>query len=144
MTNMGGEQIGLWDDQDAFYYDVLSMPNGVALPMRLRSMVGLIPLFAVEVLEGDHLERWPGFQARLEWLLDHRPELAALVSRWDGSPAEQKRRLLSLARAYRMKKILARMLDPKRVPLGLRRARAVSRVPRASATFSSGVAGATR
>ena len=111
MTNMGGGRIGLWDDQDAFYYDVLSMPNGIALPMRLRSMVGLIPLFAVEVLEGDHLDRWPGFRARLEWLLNHRPELAALVSRWE-QPGQQKRRLLSLARAYRMKKILTRMLDP--------------------------------
>jgi hypothetical protein len=111
MTNRGGERIGLWDDQDAFYYDVLCMPNGTTVPMRLRSMVGLIPLFAVEVLEGDHLARWPGFQERLEWLLGHRPQLAALVSRW-AEPGEKNRRLLSLARAYRMKKILARMLDP--------------------------------
>jgi hypothetical protein len=111
MTNRGGKQVGLWDDQDAFYYDVLCMPNGTTMPMRLRSMVGLIPLFAVEVLEGDNLERWPGFQARLEWLLDNRPQLAALVSRW-AEPGEKNRRLLSLARAYRMKKILARMLAP--------------------------------
>ncbi len=111
MTNIGGTGIELWDEEDAFYYDVLCMPNGATAPMRLRSMVGLIPLFAVEVLEGDHLERWPGFRARLEWLLNHRPELAALVSDWE-RPGHRDRRLLSLARAFRMKKILARMLDP--------------------------------
>jgi len=111
MTNIGGGGIGLWDDKDAFYYDVQCMPDGTARPMRLRSMVGLIPLFAVEVLEGDHLERWPGFRARLDWILDHRPQLAALVSRW-AEPGQKERRLLSLARAFRMKKILARMLDP--------------------------------
>src|SRR5947208_3266846 len=111
MTCLGGGGIGLWDDKDAFYYDVQCMPNGTARPMRLRSMVGLIPLFAVEVLEADHLERWPGFRARLDWILDHRPQLAALVSRW-AEPGQKERRLLSLARAFRMKKILARMLDP--------------------------------
>ena len=111
MTNIGGGGIGLWDDKDAFYYDVQCMPDGTTRPMRLRSMVGLIPLFAVEVLEADHLERWPGFRARLDWILDHRPQLAALVSRW-AEPGQKERRLLSLARAFRMKKILARMLDP--------------------------------
>jgi hypothetical protein len=111
MTNMGGGGVGLWDDTDGFYYDVLCMPGGVTMPMRLRSMVGLIPLFAVEVLEGEHLQRWPGFRRRVEWLLSHRPGLAALVSRW-AQPGHKERRLLSLARAFRMKKILSRMLDP--------------------------------
>src|SRR2546425_4920311 len=102
MTNICGSCIGLWCTKDSFYYDVQCMPDGTTRPMQLRSMVGLIPLFAVEVLEADHLERWPGFRARLDWILDHRPQLAALVSRW-AEPGQKERRLLSLARAFRMK-----------------------------------------
>jgi hypothetical protein len=73
-------------------------------------MVGLIPLFAVETLEPETLDRLPGFRKRLEWFLMHRPELADLVSRWE-SPGRGERRLLSLLRGHRMKQILKRMLD---------------------------------
>ena len=73
-------------------------------------MVGLIPLFAVETLEPDLLERLPDFHRRLQWLLKHRPELAALISRWE-EPGLGERRLLSLLRGSRMKKLLRRMLD---------------------------------
>jgi hypothetical protein len=73
-------------------------------------MVGLIPLFAVETLEPELLEKLPGFHKRLEWLLAHRPDLAKLVSYWQ-SPGRGERRLLSLLRGHRMKKLLARMLD---------------------------------
>ena len=73
-------------------------------------MVGLIPLFAVETLEPELLERVPEFAARLEWFLDYRPDLAQLVSHWD-QPGRGKRRLLSLLRGHRMKKLLLRMLD---------------------------------
>src|SRR5260370_38782319 len=77
--------------------------------MRIGSMVGLIPLFAVETLEPELLEKLPGFRKRLEWFLSHRPDLARLVSHWQ-SPGRGERRLLSLLRGHRMKKLLGRML----------------------------------
>jgi hypothetical protein len=101
---------GLWDERDQFFYDVLNLPDDVKVRLRIRSMVGLIPLFAVETLEPELLNRLPGFQKRLEWLLAHRPDLAKLVSHWQ-SPGRGKRRLLSLLRGHRMKQLLRRMLD---------------------------------
>ena len=114
MTDMGDSggdaPIGLWDEQDQFYYDILNLPNGQRLPLRVRSLVGLIPLCAVEVLDGEVFKRFPGFAARTHWMLTHRPDLAALVSRW-GEPGKDGRILLSLLRRHRMKALLARMLD---------------------------------
>ena len=74
--------IGLWDQDDEFYYDELILPTGEMHKLKVRSMVGLIPLFAVETLEPEMLDRLPEFKVRLEWFLEHRPELAQLVSRW--------------------------------------------------------------
>jgi Mannosylglycerate hydrolase MGH1-like glycoside hydrolase domain len=110
MTNMGGDGLGLWDEEDEFYYDVLDLPGGERIPLKVRSMVGLIPLFAVEVLGATVFERLPRFTARLHWFLDHRPELARLVSRWRDPNAEEQH-LLSLLRGHRMKRLLSRMLD---------------------------------
>ena len=110
MSNIGGDGIGLWDETDEFYYDVLHLPDGERIPLRLRSMVGLIPLFAVEVLDASVFTRLPQFTARLRWFLDHRPQLARLVSRWV-DPSAGERHLLSLLRGHRMKRLLARMLD---------------------------------
>ncbi len=110
MTNMADEGLGLWDDKDKFYYDVLMMPDGQHVTMKLRSMVGLIPLFAVEVLEPEMMERVPGFHERMQWFFTNRPELTALVSRWN-EPGRGERRLLSLLRGHRMKRLLARLLD---------------------------------
>jgi hypothetical protein len=109
MTNVGESGIGMWDERDEFFYDVLHLP-GQLLPLRLRSMVGLIPLFAVETLEPELLARVPDFAARLEWFLNYRPDLAALVSHWE-VPGKGSRRLLSLLRGHRMKCLLRRMLD---------------------------------
>jgi hypothetical protein len=86
------------------------MPDGTAKKLKVRSMVGLIPLFAVEVIEHDKIKRLPLFYERLIWFLDHRPKLANLVSRWQVEGVTQKH-LLSLLRGHRMKKILQRMLD---------------------------------
>jgi Glycosyl hydrolase family 63 C-terminal domain len=105
-----GDGIGLWDEADGFFYDVLNLPSGLGIPLKVRSMVGLIPLFAVETLEPELLDPVPGFTKRLEWYLDHRPELAALISRWS-APGVGDRRLLSLLRGHRMKEVLRRMLD---------------------------------
>jgi Glycosyl hydrolase family 63 C-terminal domain len=110
MTDIGGEGIGLWDEHDRFFYDELSLSDGTILPLKVRSMVGLIPLFAVETLEPDLLAKLPDFSRRLDWFLKYRPDLAALVSRWQvGGLGE--RRLLSLLRGHRMKALLRRMLD---------------------------------
>jgi len=105
--NDGG---GLWDDDDKFFYDVLHLPNGEKISLKLRSMVGLIPLFAVETLEPELIENLPGFKRRMEWFLNYRPDLANLVSRWQ-DPGRGSRRLLSLLRGHRMKMLLKRMLD---------------------------------
>ena len=109
MTSMN-EGHGLWDDGDGFFYDVLNLPDGQMLPLRVRSMVGLIPLFAVETLEPELCAKVPVFTQRLDWFFSYRPELAALVSRWN-EPRKGERRLLSLLRGSRMKKLLRRMLD---------------------------------
>ena len=111
MTDMGGQGVGLWDEQDSFYYDVLNLPDGQTVPLRVRSMVGLIPLFAVETLEPALLAKVPAFTERMEWFLKYRPDLAILVSRWS-VPASGERKLLSLLRGHRMKALLKRMLDP--------------------------------
>jgi hypothetical protein len=110
MTNIGGNGIGLWDETDEFYYDVLNLPGSRCVPLRVRSMVGLIPLFAVEVLDACEFEQAPEFTQRLRWFLDYRPDLARLVSRWMDK-SDQERHLLSLLRGHRMKRLLSRMLD---------------------------------
>jgi hypothetical protein len=112
MTNLGGRQsgIGLWDENSQFYYDHLTLPNGTIIPLDVRTMVGLVPLFAVEVIEPETLTALPEFEKRLTWYLDYRPEMAKLVSRWR-EPGRGERRLLSLLRGSRMKQLLKRMLD---------------------------------
>jgi hypothetical protein len=109
MANIGGEGVNLWNGEDEFFYDVLHTPNGLTC-LRVRSMVGLIPLFAVETLEPELLANVPDFKRRMEWFLNYRPDLAGLISRWH-EPGMGDRRLLSLLRGHRMKSILKRMLD---------------------------------
>ncbi|GAC1535655.1 MAG: glucosidase [Herpetosiphon sp.] len=110
MNNVAGEGISLWDDEDEFFYDVLHRPDGTHEPLKVRSMVGLIPLFAVTTIEPALLAQVPEFTRRLEWFLEHRPELAKLVSRWQ-EPGMGQRHLLALLRGHRMKRVLKRMLD---------------------------------
>ena len=105
-----GPADGLWSEAEGFYYDVLRLPDGRRRMLQIRSMVGLIPLFAVEVLDPAMVAALPGFAARLRWVLQHRPHLAALVSRWE-VPGAGYTMLLSLLRGHRMKALLSRMLD---------------------------------
>ena len=111
MNNLGDAGVGLWDDEDEFFYDVLHLPDGRTLRLKVRSFVGLIPLFAIETIEPDVLDRLLGFRARLEWYLANRPDLAALVSRWQ-EPGMGERRLLAICRGNRLKRLLRRALDP--------------------------------
>lgn len=121
MTDVRGCGRGLWDEADGFYYDVLRFPDGQAMPLKITSAVGLVPLFCVETLEPEMLERLPAFASRLEWVFRFRPELAGLVSRWN-EPGRGDRRLLSLLRGHRMKSLLRKAFDPNHFlsPHGLR------------------------
>lgn len=118
---ISNEGIDLWDEEDEFFYDVLHTPDNRRTPMKIRSMVGLIPLFAVEVLDAEVFESNPEFTKRLEWFLKNRPDLAGLISRW-GKEGKGQRHLLSLLRGHRMKRILKRMLDESEFlsPYGIR------------------------
>ncbi|MBV8833900.1 MAG: glucosidase, partial [Acidobacteriaceae bacterium] len=110
MTDVGEQGVGLWDEADGFFYDVLNFPDGRTIPLKVRSMVGLIPLFAVETLDPELLDKVPEFSERLQWFLNYRPDLAALVSRWNARGSGN-RHLLSLLRGHRMKLLLRRMLE---------------------------------
>ncbi len=121
MNNVGSSSIGLWDDQDEFYYDVLRLPDGDSSPLRVRSMVGLIPLFAVEVIHDSTLAAVPDFTKRAQWIHEKYGHMSELISRWR-EPGHQDRRLLSILRAHRLRCILKRMLDPDEFlsPFGVR------------------------
>jgi hypothetical protein len=111
----------LWDNEDEFYYDLLRGEDGSSTYLRVRSMVGLVPLLAVETIEPVLLERLPGFRERLEWFLMHRADLvgdAASVTR----VGMHDRRLFALVSAPRLRAILRRMLDESEFlsPYGLR------------------------
>ncbi len=108
MSNLEGQ--GLWDEEDSFYYDLLRMPDGKWSRLRLRTLVGLIPLFAVEVIEDSKLVQLPVFVSHMAWFLSQRPDLGLLVSNWKDTGGDQKH-LMSLLRGHRMKCLLRRMLD---------------------------------
>ncbi len=126
MNNIAGEGISLWNEEDEFFYDVLHLGEGNNTSLKLRSMVGLIPLFAVTTIEPSLLNKVTDFKQRLEWFLGHRPDLAKLVSHWQEEGTGQ-RRLLAILRGHRMKRVLYRMLDENEFlsPYGVR---ALSRV----------------
>ena len=111
INDIGARGVGLWNESDKFFHDVLNLPDGSMRELKLRSMVGLTPLFAVETLEPAMLKRLPNFSRRLHLFLSRRPDLAGLVARWD-EPGIGERRLLSLLRGHRMKRLLLRVLDP--------------------------------
>ncbi len=110
INGVGEETLGLWCEADEFYYDHLNLPDGKNVPVKIQSLVGLIPMLAVEVLEPDMLKELPEFSSRMEWYMEHRPHLADLISRWK-VPGEGNRHLLSLLRGHRMKALLKRALD---------------------------------
>jgi hypothetical protein len=111
MHNIGSDGIALWDDEDEFFYDVLHLEgHREGMRLKVRSMVGIIPLFAVMTLEPELLTRLPDFRLHLEWVLQNRPDWAGLISRWQ-EPGKGERRLIAMLRGHRMKRVLKRVLD---------------------------------
>ena len=110
MTNIGNKDIDLWDNEDEFFYDILNTPGGNHIKIKVRSIIGLIPLFAVEVIDPDIVKTCSEFAKRMDWFLNYRPDLASLVSRWHVE-GHGESRLFSLLRGHRMKRLLKRMLD---------------------------------
>jgi len=109
--DMGGHGISLWDEQDGFFYDVLHTSDGGFVPLKVRSFVGLIPLFAVETLEPDLLERLPRFRRRMNWFIKYRPRLVSNVCSLT-MPGEGDRRLLAIVSKGKLARVMRRMLDP--------------------------------
>jgi hypothetical protein len=110
MNDCGPDSVSLWDEEDGFYYDALHLPNGSQHFLKVRSMVGLIPLFAVTVLEPEVLAKLAGFNNRMQWFLENVPSAAAHVDMSQTSP-QGVRRLLSLVSRDRLKRVLRYMLD---------------------------------
>ena len=110
MHDVGGEGIELWDEEDGFFYDVLHLPNGRHEKLKVRSMVGLIPLFAVETLEPEIVDSLPGFRRRMQWFIDNRPELREHIEE-ALMPDGRVRRLLSVVNRRQLPRVLRILLD---------------------------------
>jgi hypothetical protein len=99
---------GLWDETDGFY-DSLHLPDSTLMRMRVRSMVGLIPLFAVDTMEKETIDKLPGFQRRMAWFTTNRPDLCGNLASLSHQGVEQ-RRLLSVVPRARLVRVVERML----------------------------------
>jgi hypothetical protein len=120
INNIGDEKIELWNKEDGFFYDVLHLPDGRNHPLKVRSMVGLIPLFAVETLESDLIDTLPRFKHRMQWFIENRPDFSIHIE--TQSTDGIVRRFLSLVSCRRLKKVLRYMLDEQEFlsPYGIR------------------------
>lgn len=121
MNATGENATQLWDEEDGFFYDVLHFPDMTRFPIKIRSLVGLMPLYAVTTLEPELLDRLPGFKERLEWFEANRPKLARNMTSVDSEDGK-KRRMLSVVRPDKLWRILAKMLKPHEflAPTGIR------------------------
>jgi hypothetical protein len=120
MNNIAGRGIQLWDRRDGFYYDVLRLPNGEFSPMRVRSLVGLIPLLAVETLDSELVDSLPGFKRRMQYFIDNLPEFSDHIE--TQTTPTNIRRFLSLVSGERLKMILPPLLSESEFlsPYGIR------------------------
>ena len=109
MNNIGNAKIELWNKEDGFFYDVLHLPDGKTFPMKVRSMVGLIPLFAVETLDSELIDQLPRFKHRMQWFIENRPDFSLHIE--TQSHDGEVRRFLSLVNRHRLTKVLRYMLD---------------------------------
>ena len=121
MTNCGGQAHCLWDENDGFFYDALHLPNGSIQQLKIRSLVGLMPLLAVETLEPEVLEEMPDFNRRMHWFLTNRPHLAGNIASVD-VPGAQRRHLIAILTRDHLVRVLRYMLDEKEFlsPYGIR------------------------
>jgi hypothetical protein len=128
INHLGDDGDGMWNEQDGFFYDVLHLPNDGQVPMKVRSMVGLIPLFAVETLEPALCRQLDGFRRRMEWFIEHRQDLTQNVAAMH-VPGEGQRLLLSIVDQGQLRKVLRVMLDEREFlsPYGVRALSAVHR-----------------
>ncbi|MGA9996609.1 MAG: hypothetical protein WBP93_14425 [Pyrinomonadaceae bacterium] len=110
MNNVSQSNIDLWNEEDGFFYDVLHLPDGNHIPLKVRSMVGLIPLYAVETLESDVLDRLPDFKKRLKWFMTNRPDLTQNVASMR-TKGQEERRLFSIVDQDQLRRVLEVMLD---------------------------------
>ncbi|MHB8639070.1 MAG: MGH1-like glycoside hydrolase domain-containing protein [Candidatus Acidiferrales bacterium] len=121
MNNIGTENVGLWHEDDGFYYDVCHLSNGAQIPIQVRSMVGLIPLFAVETFEPEDLERLPDFQRRMNWFMLHHPGVPEHID-MSQRTAKGARLFFSITNKKKMLRVLRFMLDENEFlsPYGIR------------------------
>jgi hypothetical protein len=119
MNHLGGT--GLWHEEDGFYYDQLKT-DGQSFPLRLRSMVGIIPLFAVQFIEDERLDKLPGFAKRTRWFLENRKDLAAHISYMTQGQTAAGRRLLAIPSRERLARVLRYVFDEREFlsPYGVR------------------------
>src|SRR5690606_12543513 len=110
-NSLGGT--GLWDEEDGFYYDQLIINHDEPIPLRIRSLVGLLPMCAVTVLKQTTIESLPGFRQRMDWFLSSRPELLKYISvRRNTGDKKSALCLLAIPSEVQLRKTLERMLDP--------------------------------
>ena len=126
INHLGSDGTGMWDEEDGFFYDVLLQDDGTHFPLKVRSLVGLIPLFAVETLEPRVVDRLPGFKRRMEWFIQNRADLTTNVACMR-TPGKGARRLMSIVGTEQLRRVLRVMLDENEFlsPYGIR---GVSRV----------------
>jgi hypothetical protein len=121
MNHMGRNNTAMWDEIDGFFYDILHFDDGSHMPVKLRSMVGLIPLYAIETLEPSIIDKLPDFKRRMDWFIKNRPDLTANVASMNTEGAG-KRLLLSIVNERQLRRILHFMLDENEFlsPYGIR------------------------
>jgi hypothetical protein len=121
MNHLGPRGVGLWDEADGFYYDVLHLPSGEYVRMKVRSLVGLIPLIAVGTLEPRFVDRLPGFRRRMEWFLNNHEDARSHLDT-QTAPGGGVRRLLSVVSLDRLPRVLRYLLDENEFlsPYGIR------------------------
>jgi hypothetical protein len=121
MNNLGDDGLCLWNEKDGFFYDVLHLPDGSRMPLKVRSMVGLIPLYAVQIMEPELLDSMPGFKMRLEWFIENRKDLTEHMACME-TEGHKQRRLFSITDRKQLGRILQVMLDEKEFlsPHGIR------------------------
>jgi hypothetical protein len=110
INNLGPDNKSIWNEEDGFYYDLLRFPDRSSFPMKIRSMVGLIPLFAIETLEPEMLDKLPGFKRRMDWFIENRHDLTSNVACMR-TTGRRERRLLAVVDEERLRRVLQVMLD---------------------------------